>query len=370
MKYNTAESPKLKAESKYKIQLQASSYKLKANTNTAENRKLKAESKYKIQLQAASYKLQANTNTAENRKLFTIFLFIIAFCLANCADNKPQSGIVYPEPAPDSLPLVFLPGIVSTDTLDFNSTFSVDGKTYYFSRSHNRKYVIFETSYKDNKWQEPVISPLFDTAYSNTDPFIAADSAIYFISNRPMDKNDTTADYDIYRLVKQPGGYGAAEYLTGVNSDSTEYYVSVSRTGNVYFSSYRDGNLDLYMSNKTATGYEKPVTLGPTVNTQYDEHDPLIAPDESFLVFPSDRPGGLGEADLYISHKVNGKWQTPIPMGHGINTKRYEYCPYLTPDGKYFFFSSEYQVKWISGDVLKRRKPLQALCCKPQANTA
>jgi hypothetical protein len=108
------------------------------------------------------------------------------------------------------------------------------------------------------------------------------------------------------------------------------------------------------MSKKTANGYEKPVTLGAVVNTQYDEHDPLIAPDESFLVFPSDRPGGLGEADLYISHKVNGQWQSPTPMGHGINTKRYEYCPYLTPDGKYFFFSSEFQVKWISGDVLKK----------------
>ncbi len=83
-------------------------------------------------------------------------------------------------------------------------------------------------------------------------------------------------------------------------------------------------------------------------------HDPLIAPDESFLVFPSDRPGGLGEADLYISHNINGQWQQPVAMGHGINTKRYEYCPYLTPDGKYFFFSSEYQVKWISADVLKR----------------
>lgn len=281
---------------------------------------------------------------------------IVAACLlfiTNCKENHPSAGIAYPQPAPDSLPLVFLPGIVSNDTLDFNSTFSVDGKSFYFSRSHNRKYVIFETTYKDNKWQEPVISPLFDTSYSITDPFIAADSALYFISNRPKDKSDTTADYDIYRLVKQTNGYGALEYLNGVNSDSTEYYVSVSRPGNIYFSSYRDGNLDLYMSRKTNNGYEKPVNLGSVINSPSDEHDPLIAPDESFLVFPSDRPGGLGEADLYISHKLNGQWQQPVAMGHGINTKRYEYCPYLSPDGKYFFYSSEYQVKWISSNVLK-----------------
>src|SRR5689334_13337647 len=101
---------------------------------------------------------------------------IVAACLlfiTNCKENHPPASIAYPQPAPDSAPLVFLPGIVSNDTLDFNSTFSVDGNTFYFSRSHNRKYVIFETTYKDNKWQPPVISPLFDTLYSNTDPFIA-----------------------------------------------------------------------------------------------------------------------------------------------------------------------------------------------------
>lgn len=287
-----------------------------------------------------------------NRPLAVISLFIALHF--SCKNDNTPAGIAYPQPAPDTIPQVFLPGLVSNDTLDFNSTFSADGKTFYFSRSHNRKYVIFATTYKDNKWQEPVISPLFDTLYSNTDPFIAPDSALYFISNRPKDKSDTSADYDIYRLAKQTDGYDVAEYLTGVNSDSTEYYVSVSRAGNVYFSSYRDGNLDLYMSRKTPNGYEKSVNLGPIINSTYDEHDPLIAPDESFLVFPSDRPGGLGEADLYISHKVNGQWQRPAAMGYGINTKRYEYCPYLTPDGKYFFFSSEFQVKWIGSEVLKR----------------
>jgi hypothetical protein len=288
-----------------------------------------------------------------NKTLVATWLFI-ASCITNCEENHQPASIAYPQPAPDAIPLVFLPGLVSNDTLDFNSTFSVDGKTFYFSRSHNRKYVIFETTYTNNKWQQPVISPLFDTGYSNTDPFIAPDSALYFISNRPKDKNDTTADYDIYRLVKQTNGYGAPEYLNGVNSDSTEYYVSVSRPGNIFFSSYRDGNLDLYMSRKTNNGYEKPVNLGPVINSPYDEHDPLIAPDESFLVFPSDRPGGLGEADLYISHKINGQWQQPVAMGNGINTKRYEYCPYLSPDGKYFFYSSEFNVKWVGSEVLKR----------------
>jgi hypothetical protein len=288
-----------------------------------------------------------------NSYLIAILIITAAYC-SNCKHNNHPAAIAYPAPAPDTLPMVFLPGIVSTDTLDFNAAFAVDGKTFYFSRSYNRKYVIFETVYKDGRWQMSVISPLFDTAYSNADPFIAPDSALYFISNRPRNASDTTADYDIYRLVKKANDYGAAEYVNGVNSDSTEYYISVSRQGNLYFSSDRDGNLDLYSSHKTPNGYTKPVNLGTVVNTLYDEHDPLIAPDESFLIFPSSRPGGVGEADLYISHRLNGQWQQPALMAHGINTKQYEYCPYLSPDGKYFFFSSAFEVKWISSSVLRQ----------------
>ena len=287
--------------------------------------------------------------------LLIIFSIFIANCTSNNSTRKDISSIAYPEPAPDSTAKIFLPGIVSKDGLDFNASFSPDGKSFYFSRSHNGKYLIYESRFNGNQWQEATISHLFDTLYSNTDPFVAPDNALYFISNRPKDKTDTTKDYDIYRMVKQADGYAAPEYLTGVNSDSTEYYVSVASSGNIYFSSYRHANLDLYMSKKVANGYEEPVNLGSVINSVFDEHDPLIAPDESFLVYTSTRADGFGEADLYISHKKNGQWDNPKNMGININTKAYEYCPYLSPDGKYFFYSSEFEVKWISSEILNRK---------------
>jgi len=271
-------------------------------------------------------------------------------CILSCFNNGPISAF-YPVPGPDTIAQVFLPGIVSIDTLDFNAAFSPDGKTFYFSRSHNRKYLILESKYNGEAWTSPVPSPLFDTSYSNADPFFSQEGDLYFISNRPKDPTDTTDDYDIYRLPKNGQ---SPERLDKINSDSTEYYVSLSNNGNIYFASYRDGNLDLYMSRKTAGQYEKPVNLGPTINSPADEHDPLIAPDESWLVFTSGRPGGLGEADLYIAFKKDGQWQLPRNMGERINTKTYEYCPNLSPDGKYFFFSSESDVKWISSKILKK----------------
>lgn len=285
-----------------------------------------------------------------------LWLLSACCCMICCTNSKqPSQGVTinYPAPLPDTIAQTFLPGVVSSDTLDFNAAFSPDGKTFYFSRSYNRKYIILESAYNGKEWTSPIPSPLFDSAYSNTDPFFSGEGDLYFISNRPKDATDTIKDYDIYRLPMSGNDPGNPIRLNEINSDSTEYYVSLSDNGNIYFASYRDGNLDLYMSRKTNGHYETPVNLGPTVNSGDDEHDPLIAPDESWLIFTSGRPGGSGEADLYITFNKNGQWQQPGNMGSRINTKTYEYCPNLSPDGKFLFFSSERDVKWISSKILR-----------------
>jgi Tol biopolymer transport system component len=282
-------------------------------------------------------------------------MFILAWVVTGCLkmNNRKDSEFIghYPIPLPETKAIQFLPDIVSSPELDFNAAFSRDGNTFYFSRSRNRKYIVYETRFEDNRWTRASRSTLFDTLYSNTDPFITRDGSIYFISNRPKDAADTISDYDIYKLPKGANGYDSPISLTEINSDSTEYYVSLSENGNIYFASYRDGNLDLYCSEMTTQGYRQPKNLG-LINSEFDEHDPFIAPDESFILFTSSRPGGLGEADLYQSHRVNGNWQEPVNMGDLINTASYDYCPYMTPDGKYFFFSSEMDVKWCDTKIL------------------
>ncbi|MBA4056196.1 MAG: hypothetical protein C0490_15885 [Marivirga sp.] len=130
---------------------------------------------------------------------------LVGLLLLSACAKKDQTitSIRYPQPTPDSIPLVFLPGIVSNDGLDFNATFALDGNTFYFSRSKNGKYVILETNRDGDNWTSPRKSLPFDTLYSNADPFITADSSIYFISTRPKDSADTTDDFDIYRIRRE-----------------------------------------------------------------------------------------------------------------------------------------------------------------------
>src|SRR5687767_3220794 len=128
-----------------------------------------------------------NYRSLFRKKNVTVLIILLCvFALAtNCTDSRQQSqniSIAYPSPQPDTTMQVFLPGIVSKEGLDFNSAYSRDGKTFYFARSVRRKYIILETTFDGRQWTEPIPSKLFDTLYSNADPFITKDGSIYFIS--------------------------------------------------------------------------------------------------------------------------------------------------------------------------------------------
>lgn len=285
-----------------------------------------------------------------------LYLYLVLILLTNCTFEK-KTEIPYPIPVPDSVVLTFMPGVVSSDSLDFNSAFSPDGKTYYFCRAKKGKWDIYQVVLNKNKEYTVTLAPFSEEQYSQADPFILSDGTIYYISNRPKNERDTIQDYDIWRV--RPNGnetWSLPENVEGVNSDSTEYYVSLAKNGNLYFASTRKGGyggLDLYVSKLLNGEYTTPENLGTSINTATDEHDPLITPDEKAIIFTSyNRPNGYGEADLYYSQKNIHEWLPATNMGKRFNTPTYEYCPNFSPDGKYFFYSSEYNVKWIDSDYL------------------
>jgi Tol biopolymer transport system component len=284
-----------------------------------------------------------------------LLLFIAAFCKA-----QSGAGIPYPQPTPDSAALRFLPGIVSSDSMDFNACFSPDGRSYYFTRSINKQTKIYVTHHDGASWTSPMLVPFLDSEYSEADPAFAPDGTLYFISDRPAGTSDTLRDFDIWFVKPLPGGsWSAPGNLESVNTDSSEYYISFSRNGNLYFASSRKGGFgeeDIYVSKLEKEKYTDPVNLGPAVNTARSEYDPGVSADEEVIVFASsNRDDGLGGADLYCS-RLNGekKWQKAANLGSGFNTKAREFCPYFSPDGKYFFFSSERDVKWMGMERFRK----------------
>ena len=90
--------------------------------------------------------------------------------------------------------------------------------------------------------------------------------------------------------------------------------------------------------------------------------DPFVAPDESYLILCQQKEEGFGRYDLYIHfQKEDGSWTEGINMGENINSSEYGFRPYVTPDGKYLFFTSNRSERgsiwWVDAAVIEDLKP-------------
>lgn len=252
----------------------------------------------------------------------------------------------YASAKPLTEPTVFGAGIVSTGDFDSHPAFTTDGKTLYFLRStpNFNLWTIVVSRFERGKWSTPEVAP-FSGQYADADPFITADgSHLYFISNRPV-AGKSKPDLDIWVMEKSAAGWSEPKNLGApINSAGSEWYPTVAANGTIYFGSDREGGkgrTDIYRAKLVNGKYTEAENLGDAINTQFNEFEPLIAPDESFLIFMAGgRPDGRGGFDLYISYNRNGAWTRPANLGDKINSSGNEYSPTISPDGKYFFWTS------------------------------
>ncbi len=101
------------------------------------------------------------------------------------------------------------------------------------------------------------------------------------------------------------------------------------------------GRCDIYLSHKEGNTWGEPFNLGNKINSEYWESQPSISPDGSTLYFVSNRPGGLGSYDIWKSTlQSDGYWSTAVNLGPQINTPYDENTPFIHPDGKTLYFSS------------------------------
>ncbi len=130
--------------------------------------------------------------------------------------------------------------------------------------------------------------------------------------------------------------------IATLNTKGNDAAVALSPDGQTLFSFISNNDAgDLYMSSLNGTEWSKPVRLNSNINTPEWEGSCSISSDGRFLYFASEREGGLGGRDLYVSEKINGDWGPAVNLGPGINTEYNEDAPFIHPDGITLFFSSE-----------------------------
>ncbi len=169
-------------------------------------------------------------------------------------------------------------------------------------------------------------------------------------SNPVLSKNDSVF---VFTIKKD----GKTHILCSIKSDIWNTPVDITRqlggnnmlysnsiTGDgkllmIYMEEGGDGNI--YYSQRKGTTWTKIKSVGKNINTIYWESHAFITPDGKTLYFASNRPGGLGELDIWVSQKDNdGNWMTPVNCGNVINTPYNENTPFYDPSSKTLIFSS------------------------------
>ena len=255
-------------------------------------------------------------------------LALIALGATSAGVALAQNGAPYARAGATSQPALFAAGRISTGDMELNAAFTPDGKAVYFTKRSPKPqfWAIVVSHYRAGTWTEPEIAP-FSGQFNDFDPFVSPDGTkLFFSSGRPIDATPKE-DFDIWVVERTATGWGAPHPVgTPVNSKANEFYPTVAADGTLYFSSTRSGGLG----------------SGDIYQAKLVEGDPYIAPDGSWLVFVSyGRPGGQGDGDLYLSFHRDGAWSTAVNLGAPINSSALDFCPIVSPDGKYLFFTSE-----------------------------
>ena len=192
-------------------------------------------------------------------------------------------------------------------------------------------------------------------------PLITSDgSTMVFTSRRKGSTGNLKAPdkgyfEDIYITHQSKEGWTKPEKISpNINFEYHDAAAAISPDGRTLFIYYEDGGGDIYSSRYVSGEWTSPEPLNQHINTGYWETAVSITADGQTLYFTSDRPGGYGGLDIYMSNLAeNGEWGRPVNLGEHINTPGHEDSPFIHPDGKSLYFSSDGHVGLGGYDIFR-----------------
>ena len=257
----------------------------------------------------------------------------------------PSDGPYWGQTPPGTTPVRFPPiALLSDGTWWWHGSpvFSPDGMEMYFVKYINptdKMVMYYMKMDQKGEWSLPQ-RPSFASDSSDNSPVFTVDG------NRLLFTSYRDGSIKIYHVIRTDTGWSAPEL---VNMDyaslpgSLGWFISLTADEAIYFAIYTPPSnaMDIYKSELVNGQYSQFEKLPDQINSTSKDATPYIAPDESYIIFMSNRPGGYGYYDLYISYKKpDGTWTTAKNMGNKINSFSEEAMPLLSPEGKYLFFNS------------------------------
>ena len=326
-----------------------------------------------------------------------VVVFSALSLFSNSEELKNISGPYLGQDSPGDVPEYFAPGIVTDIFREHSATlFTPDGKEVFWTRvinqgQENRVDVIMHMKEINGVWTAPELAPFNKFPASHIDCISPNGKRIYF-RTRYWNKETDSWNYGKWIVDKTENGWSEARPNDlKIDWDKKMYLIQETRSGNVYFQSELingDSKIGFYCSKLVDGKYEKPIALDESINSKNLDYAFFVDPDEEYIIFSSNRPGGYMQTDMYISyHQSDDSWGSAINLGEKINTAGdgVSNWPQVSPDKKYLFFTTlklpfkdieeknytfselkrrtlsyengQGKIYWVSADFIKKLKP-------------
>lgn len=306
------------------------------------------------------------------KKLILLLTAIpIMTVISNCQTSKKDFHVLKElylgQNPPGTTPELFAPGLVSVGegvhgnivfTHDFSEAawhpnFTVDGKS-----------LIYIMKYREGKWRKP--EEFFPRdGYNYSEPFYSYDGNILYYLSGNIGSSGNAENEKIWYVERKGEGWSEPKLLSK-NLPAFHWQFSLDNNGNVYFGgNSTDKKGEIYYSEFINGEYNTPKRLPESINTPSPEFSPVIAPDNSYIIFTRmlEKKNAPPNMNLFISFRdENNNWSEAKNLTEVIGQP--EQIPFLimsaariTPDGKYLFFTffngKGHMVYWVSLKILK-----------------
>jgi len=255
-------------------------------------------------------------------------------------------------------PEIFSPGIISGPLHEAAPAFTPDGKTvYYHCAGGSIQGTILVAHWQKGGWSGPEIAP-WSGEWSDIEPAMSPDgSYMIFSSNRPATTGGKPLDGywsgqayphsggNLWRVDRKNGQFGEPYRLPDIiNGGSSIFSPAIAADGSLYFMRplADTGRFHIYRAAWRNGQYGKPELVPFSAPANFGDVDPAVAPDESFLIFSSNRPPAVRN-QLFIVTRQAGKWGAPLLLSDTINRPPASNVEArLSPDLRTLYFSSGY----------------------------
>ena len=320
------------------------------------------------------------------RAAFITYLFVLvaASLFAQQSDFCKLSGPYLGQKPPGLLPEIFAPGILSRfSMLHGKIVFSPDGLEAFWTCNAapvQSRWTARQTP--QGIWSPPEPA-FFSIDYVENSMCYGADGKrLYFHSRRQLQGTGAPKDKDIWYREKTSEGWGdpvplkppvnlptSDESAPSLATDGTLFFTRQESTGAHGAPGHGTAQIDIYYSELRNGTYAEPVRMGPEINSEYPETDPVIAPDKGYLVFTSARPDGHSRMmNLYVSFRTaDGRWTPAQCLSHTLKIDNI-WFPSLSADGAYLFFCGGYPTEkgytdsryyWVDSKIIESFRPVK-----------